>query len=146
MPDTASESHVCVRAPRHGTLRLRCTARCRNQEGATPTIPYASLRAPRNEQTQRRVGEGLRWDRAGSAENLRGSASARSRTRDCVAAGALGTGSERWRPGALRARQDVKTRVCDNCSIQMRVNTCMPENVSRVTSHLETRITDTSFA
>ena len=29
---------------------------------------------------------------------------------------------------------------------QMRVNTCMPESVPRVTSHLETRITDTLFA
>ena len=28
--------------------------------------------------------------------------------------GALGSGSERWRPGALRARQDVKTRVSEN--------------------------------
>ena len=29
--------------------------------------------------------------------------------------------------------------------IQMRVNTCLPESVTRVIPHLETRITDTSF-
>ena len=29
---------------------------------------------------------------------------------------------------------------------QIRVNTCLPESMPRVTSHLETRITDMSFA
>ena len=134
---------ACTRYARHG-LRIPCVRALREHRDTGPCDAlraagrsHAHAHAPvresagaperANPTASRRVGGGmsLRWDlrisgRARDRRRIFGAPPPRARGLRTawrgLKPGALGSGSERWRPGALRARQDVKTRVCENPS------------------------------